>query len=151
MCHHTIGIQYDMHGRNPETDTCGDHVQGGGNHPGQPWGSARGGAERRQGRAGRRPALQRKLSRWAEKRRADKGEARRKEMEKNDWCQSCARRARARARWVLGVTLPRCAEVQVGGSVVASQRYAGTAAGMREREGKRGEERRKKEKSRRGA
>ena len=65
-------------------------------------------------------------------------------MEKNDRCQSCARRARSRARWVLGVTLPRCAEVQVGGSVVASQRYAGTAAGMREREGKRGEEKRKK-------
>ena len=45
MCYHTIGIQYDMHGRNPETDTCGDHVQGGGNHPGQPWGSARGGGQ----------------------------------------------------------------------------------------------------------
>ena len=49
---------------------------------------------------------------------------------------------------MLGVTLPRCAEVQVGGSVVASQRYAGTAAGMREREGKRGEEKRKEKKER---
>ena len=45
----------------------------------------------------------------------------------------------------MGVTLPRCAEVQVGGSVVASQRYAGTAAGMREREGK--EERSKESKN----
>ena len=33
--------------------------------------------------------------------------------------------------------------------MVASQRYAGTAAGMREREGKRGEEKRKKERKKR--
>lgn len=44
-----------MHGRSPGTDTCGDHVQGGGNHPGQPWGSARRGQRGGKGEPGGGP------------------------------------------------------------------------------------------------